>query len=200
MVEFNDIVSSVQPAPTNRVRYRNKGALTYWIPNNILTHRRSIWDIEEYWDRKGKAKVSRASSTRRLLHTSGFTTCYYVKENGSQKLAFIEREKEYRFLARQSKRAVEFSWSIFNFQKDQDVRLRLGYEVFEQAIPNRVNYKDKGDKWTLDDFSLQCFPCWTSSGMSRTVVEENLVVKLKKSTTQVLEFAQQSKEFGINPC
>lgn len=36
-------------------------------------------------------------------------------------------------LQRKSSGAAEFSWSIFNFQKDQDLRLRLGYEVFEQA-------------------------------------------------------------------
>ena len=36
-------------------------------------------------------------------------------------------------MQRKSGGAAEFSWSIFNFQKDQDVRLRLGYEVFEQV-------------------------------------------------------------------
>ncbi|XP_029144083.1 outer envelope pore protein 21, chloroplastic isoform X2 [Arachis hypogaea] len=37
------------------------------------------------------------------------------------------------FKERKSSGAAEFSWNIFNFQKDQDVRLRLGYEVFEQV-------------------------------------------------------------------
>ncbi|KAJ1427422.1 hypothetical protein SESBI_09674 [Sesbania bispinosa] len=37
------------------------------------------------------------------------------------------------FKERKSKGAAEFSWSIFNFQKDQDVRLRVGYEIFEQV-------------------------------------------------------------------
>ncbi|KAF7829460.1 outer envelope pore protein 21, chloroplastic-like [Senna tora] len=37
------------------------------------------------------------------------------------------------FKERKSRGAAEFSWSIFNFQKDQDVRLRVGYEVFEQV-------------------------------------------------------------------
>ncbi|MED6183563.1 Outer envelope pore protein 21, chloroplastic [Stylosanthes scabra] len=36
------------------------------------------------------------------------------------------------FKERKSSAAAEFSWSIFDFQKDQDVRLRLGYEIFEQ--------------------------------------------------------------------
>ncbi|XP_038971319.1 outer envelope pore protein 21B, chloroplastic isoform X3 [Phoenix dactylifera] len=29
--------------------------------------------------------------------------------------------------------AVEFAWSIFNFKKDQDVRIKLGYEVFDKS-------------------------------------------------------------------
>ncbi|KAI9073398.1 hypothetical protein K1719_044631 [Acacia pycnantha] len=37
------------------------------------------------------------------------------------------------FKGRKSRGAAEFSWSIFNFQKDQDVRLRVGYEVLEQV-------------------------------------------------------------------
>ena len=32
-----------------------------------------------------------------------------------------------------SRAAAEFSWSVFNFQKEQDVRLKLGYEVLEKV-------------------------------------------------------------------
>lgn len=35
---------------------------------------------------------------------------------------------------RKSRGAAEFSWSIFNFQKDQDVRFKLGYEVVDKVF------------------------------------------------------------------
>ncbi|KAK7283473.1 hypothetical protein RIF29_13014 [Crotalaria pallida] len=42
------------------------------------------------------------------------------------------------FKERKSGGAAELSWSIFNFQKDQDLRLRFGYEVFEQFKEARL--------------------------------------------------------------
>ncbi|KAI4336683.1 hypothetical protein L6164_015179 [Bauhinia variegata] len=50
------------------------------------------------------------------------------------------------FKQRKSKGAAEFSWSIFNFQKDQDVRLRVGYEVFEQVPYLQI----RENNWTLN--------------------------------------------------
>lgn len=41
---------------------------------------------------------------------------------------------------RKSRGAAEFSWNLFNFQKDQDIRLRLGYEIFEQVLLSPSNY------------------------------------------------------------
>ncbi|PPD74767.1 hypothetical protein GOBAR_DD28295 [Gossypium barbadense] len=38
------------------------------------------------------------------------------------------------FKGRKSEGAAEFIYKIFNFQKDQDVRLKVGYEVFEQLM------------------------------------------------------------------
>lgn len=50
------------------------------------------------------------------------------------------------FKERTSKGAAEFSWSIFNFQRDQDVRLKIGYEVFEK-IPY---FQVRENNWTLN--------------------------------------------------
>ncbi|XP_061372784.1 outer envelope pore protein 21, chloroplastic-like isoform X2 [Gastrolobium bilobum] len=51
-------------------------------------------------------------------------------------------DKEFK----ESRGAAEFSWSIFNFQKDQDVRLRLGYEIFEQVPYLQI----RENNWTLN--------------------------------------------------
>ncbi|KAL5569938.1 hypothetical protein UlMin_026513 [Ulmus minor] len=37
------------------------------------------------------------------------------------------------FKQRRLKGAAELSWAILNFQKEQDVRLKISYEVFEQV-------------------------------------------------------------------
>ncbi|XP_027354412.1 outer envelope pore protein 21, chloroplastic isoform X1 [Abrus precatorius] len=50
------------------------------------------------------------------------------------------------FKERKSRGAAEFSWSIFNFQKDQDVRLRLGYEIFEQVPYLQI----RENNWTFN--------------------------------------------------
>ncbi|XP_038971320.1 outer envelope pore protein 21B, chloroplastic isoform X4 [Phoenix dactylifera] len=42
--------------------------------------------------------------------------------------------------------AVEFAWSIFNFKKDQDVRIKLGYEVFDKMPYFQV----RENNWTLN--------------------------------------------------
>ncbi|XP_028116026.1 outer envelope pore protein 21B, chloroplastic-like isoform X2 [Camellia sinensis] len=36
------------------------------------------------------------------------------------------------FKERKSRGAAEFTWGILNFQKDQDIRLKVGYEVFDK--------------------------------------------------------------------
>ncbi|KAI4389658.1 hypothetical protein MLD38_001859 [Melastoma candidum] len=41
---------------------------------------------------------------------------------------------------------AEFSWSIFNFQNDQDVRLKLGFDVFEQVPYMQI----RENNWTLN--------------------------------------------------
>ncbi|XP_024040239.1 outer envelope pore protein 21B, chloroplastic isoform X2 [Citrus clementina] len=47
---------------------------------------------------------------------------------------------------RKSRGAAEFSWSIFNFQKDQDVRFKLGYEVVDKAPYMQI----RENNWTVN--------------------------------------------------
>ncbi|KAL5571285.1 hypothetical protein UlMin_020882 [Ulmus minor] len=42
--------------------------------------------------------------------------------------------------------AAELSWAILNFQKEQDVRLKIGYEVFEQ-VPY---FQIRENNWTFN--------------------------------------------------
>ncbi|XP_038715409.1 outer envelope pore protein 21B, chloroplastic-like isoform X2 [Tripterygium wilfordii] len=50
------------------------------------------------------------------------------------------------FGERKSKGGPEFTWSIFNFQKDQDVRLKIGYEVFDKVPYMQI----RENNWTLN--------------------------------------------------
>ncbi|CAK8569206.1 unnamed protein product [Lathyrus sativus] len=45
-----------------------------------------------------------------------------------------------------SRGGAEFSWSVFNFQKEQDVRLRIGYEAFEQVPYLQI----RENNWTFN--------------------------------------------------
>lgn len=47
---------------------------------------------------------------------------------------------------KKSRGAAEFSWSIFNFQRDQDVRLKVGYELFEKVPYLQI----RENNWTLN--------------------------------------------------
>ncbi|KAL4650459.1 hypothetical protein ACB092_01G089800 [Castanea dentata] len=50
------------------------------------------------------------------------------------------------FKETKSRAAAEFSWSIFNFQKEQDVRLKLGYEVLEKVPYLQI----RENNWTFN--------------------------------------------------
>ncbi|GLT74013.1 hypothetical protein SLA2020_458350 [Shorea laevis] len=50
------------------------------------------------------------------------------------------------FKKRKPRGAAEFSWSILNFQKDQDVRLKLGYEVFDKVPYLQI----RENNWTFN--------------------------------------------------
>ncbi|GAV65846.1 hypothetical protein CFOL_v3_09360 [Cephalotus follicularis] len=50
------------------------------------------------------------------------------------------------FKEKKSRGAAEFSWSILNFQRDQDVRFKLGYEVFDKVPYLQI----RENNWTLN--------------------------------------------------
>ncbi|KAL9238078.1 hypothetical protein vseg_012552 [Gypsophila vaccaria] len=47
---------------------------------------------------------------------------------------------------RKSKGAAEFSWSVFNFQKDQDVRFKVGYDLVDKVPYMQI----RENNWTLN--------------------------------------------------
>ncbi|CAD5190184.1 unnamed protein product [Musa acuminata subsp. malaccensis] len=49
------------------------------------------------------------------------------------------------FKERKPRGAVELAWSIFNFQKDQDVRIKIGYEICDQVPYLQI----RENNWTL---------------------------------------------------
>ncbi|KAE8057429.1 hypothetical protein FH972_014124 [Carpinus fangiana] len=50
------------------------------------------------------------------------------------------------FKERKTRGAAEFTWSIFNFQMDQDVRVKLGYEVFDKVPYMQI----RENNWTFN--------------------------------------------------
>ncbi|KAJ8433546.1 hypothetical protein Cgig2_018099 [Carnegiea gigantea] len=50
------------------------------------------------------------------------------------------------FKERKSKGAAEFVWSIFNFQKDQDVRFKVGYDMIDKVPYMQI----RENNWTLN--------------------------------------------------
>ncbi|KAL9448840.1 hypothetical protein AB3S75_010889 [Citrus x aurantiifolia] len=59
-------------------------------------------------------------------------------------------EVDKEFKQRKSRGAAEFSWSIFNFQKDQDVRFKLGYEVVDKIRENNWTVNaDANGRWNV---------------------------------------------------
>ncbi|XAR64278.1 hypothetical protein NMG60_11024554 [Bertholletia excelsa] len=53
-------------------------------------------------------------------------------------------DKEFR--QRKSRGAAEFTWGILNFQRDQDIRLKIGYEIFDK-VPY---FQARENNWTLN--------------------------------------------------
>ncbi|XP_020113052.1 outer envelope pore protein 21, chloroplastic-like [Ananas comosus] len=50
------------------------------------------------------------------------------------------------FMPGKKSSAVELSWSILNFQKDQDVRIKVGYELFDKVPYLQI----RENNWTLN--------------------------------------------------
>jgi len=51
---------------------------------------------------------------------------------------------------RNAKGAAEFDWNIWKFQKDQDLRLRIGYEMFEKVCFSSP-FNKREQRWFLLD-------------------------------------------------
>ncbi|KAH9624922.1 hypothetical protein KSS87_004198 [Heliosperma pusillum] len=47
---------------------------------------------------------------------------------------------------RKSRGAAEFSWTVFNFQKDQDVRFKLGYDIVDKVPYMQI----RENNWTVN--------------------------------------------------
>lgn len=62
------------------------------------------------------------------------------------------------FWQRKSRGATEFTWSVFNFQKDQDVRVKLGYEVtYQNKLGNEVFDKVYSLPWVKHKYAYSWF-------------------------------------------
>ncbi|KAF9618725.1 hypothetical protein IFM89_002420 [Coptis chinensis] len=70
-----------------------------------------------------------------------------ITSSGSLSLNIKGRcDADREFKERKGRGAAEFSWSIFNFQKDQDVRLKVGYELFDKVPYLQI----RENNWTLN--------------------------------------------------
>ncbi|KAL5554062.1 hypothetical protein UlMin_041463 [Ulmus minor] len=67
-----------------------------------------------------------------------------LKYDKREKLRYIVHGK--KSFPRRSKGAAELSWAILNFQKEQDVRLKISYEVFEH-VPY---FQIRENNWTFN--------------------------------------------------
>ncbi|KAG0475149.1 hypothetical protein HPP92_014835 [Vanilla planifolia] len=50
------------------------------------------------------------------------------------------------FKQKKAKSAIELAWSILDFQKDQDVRIKIGYDLLEKA----PYFQIRENNWTLN--------------------------------------------------
>ncbi|XP_022722678.1 outer envelope pore protein 21, chloroplastic-like isoform X1 [Durio zibethinus] len=72
---------------------------------------------------------------------------FLVTNNGLVNFVVKGRyDVDQEFEGRKSEGAAEFTFSIINFQRDQDVRFKLGYEVSEKVPYLQI----RENNWTLD--------------------------------------------------
>ncbi|XWS14347.1 hypothetical protein CRYUN_Cryun35bG0001800 [Craigia yunnanensis] len=72
---------------------------------------------------------------------------FLVTNNGLVNFVVKGRcDVDQEFKGRKLEGAAEFTFSIFNFQRDQDVRLKLGYEVYEKVPYLQI----RENNWTLN--------------------------------------------------
>ncbi|GAA0142373.1 hypothetical protein LIER_03287 [Lithospermum erythrorhizon] len=62
-----------------------------------------------------------------------------------------EADEEFKQI--KPKGAAEFSWSIRDFKKDQDVRIKLGYEISDQMVQIASSRRKLNSSWQLNGVS-----------------------------------------------
>ncbi|KAI9200249.1 hypothetical protein LWI29_029932 [Acer saccharum] len=83
----------------------------------------------------------------KLRYTVRGKKAFPVTSNGLLSFNIKGRcDVDQEFKQRKSRGAAEFSWSIFNFQRDQDVRVKLGYEVFDKVPYLQI----RENNWSLN--------------------------------------------------
>ncbi|XP_008237933.1 PREDICTED: outer envelope pore protein 21B, chloroplastic-like isoform X2 [Prunus mume] len=87
------------------------------------------------------------------------------------------------FKERSSTGAAEFSWSILNFQRDQDVRLKLGYDLLDKVPYMQI----RENNWTLNadgngkwNVRYRCTDRLAQMAMAMAITGLNLVIELTK--------------------
>lgn len=76
----------------------------------------------------------RFTSSFFLLQELSSSLCFFMVFNTINGPGFCNFARQ-----RNPKGAAEFDWNIWKFQKDQDLRLRVGYEMFEKVLKS-MNY------------------------------------------------------------
>ncbi|KAG9142102.1 hypothetical protein Leryth_016321 [Lithospermum erythrorhizon] len=77
-----------------------------------------------------------------------------------------EADEEFKQI--KPKGAAEFSWSIRDFKKDQDIRLKLGYEISDQMIQVPSSRKKVSNSSTMNKNNSS-----TMNGVSYIQIREN---------------------------
>ncbi|OVA00655.1 hypothetical protein BVC80_9085g66 [Macleaya cordata] len=83
----------------------------------------------------------------RLRYTVRGKKAFPITSNGLLSVVIKGRcdaDKEFR--ERKGRGAAELSWSVLNFQKNQDVRFKIGYEMLEKVPYLQI----RENNWTLN--------------------------------------------------
>ncbi|KAJ4962399.1 hypothetical protein NE237_022338 [Protea cynaroides] len=114
------------------------GDLSYFsgIIKNVYPELSTTLGVGLQYDKQDKFRYTVRGKTKYPVTTDG-PLSFIIKGR-------VDAHKELK--EKKPRGAVELSWSILNFQKDQDVRFKVGYEVF-----NKVPYLQiRENNWTLN--------------------------------------------------
>ncbi|XP_019186235.1 PREDICTED: outer envelope pore protein 21B, chloroplastic-like [Ipomoea nil] len=88
------------------------------------------------YDRREKRRYNVRAKKAFPVTTDGFLN-FHVKGR-------CDTDQEFK--QRKPKGSAEFSWDIVNFKKDQEVRIKVGYEIFEKVPYLQI----RENNWTLN--------------------------------------------------